>query len=119
MPGKGYHFPDGPYVEYAGELPEARDALRTALDAACAALLAEDREVTVRFMPKEEMPSVCLFVPEELPAGKPGRVVLYGADGIPCGGTHVARLGEIGAVTIRKIRPERGGIRVGYDIARA
>ncbi len=70
--------------------------------------------VSIQFMPKEEMHTVCQNVPEYLPEGKPARVVMYGAAGIPCGGTHVNNLGTIGTITIRKIKKEKDAIRVSY-----
>ena len=53
-----------------------------------------------------------------IPAGKPARVVMYGAIGIPCGGTHVANLSEIRHLTIRKIKKEKEQVKVSYDVAR-
>jgi Ser-tRNA(Ala) deacylase AlaX len=37
---------------------------------------------------------------------------------MPCGGTPVADLSEIGRMTIRKIKQEGRNIRIGYDVAR-
>lgn len=118
-PTKGYHFPEGPYVEYHGSLDDIdRTALAASLADACARIVAADAPVTVRFMPREEMTTVCAHVPTDLPPGKPARVVLFGTDGTPCGGTHVAHLGMIGAITIRKVKAEgTGSVRIGYDVA--
>jgi Ser-tRNA(Ala) deacylase AlaX len=63
------------------------------------------------------MAALCHFVPQELPAGKPQRVVLYGDFGVPCGGTHVANLGDIGRIVIRKLKPSGQTIRVSYAVA--
>ena len=119
VPGKGYHFPDGPYVEYAGtRAEEGREKLKADLEAACNACVAEARATKLIFMPKSEMHSVCHFVPDYLPEGKPARVVMYGDFGVPCGGTHVNNLSEIKRIIIRKIKPEKDKIRVAYDIER-
>lgn len=91
VPGKGYHFPEGPYVEYVGSLGE---------------------------MDKEKMKEVFHFVPDYIPEGKPARVVMYGDFGVPCGGTHVGNLGDIRHTIIRKIKAEGAHIRVAYDIER-
>lgn len=120
VPGKGFHFPQGPYVEYAGSI-EGMDAaavekLRADLESKCNEIVNAGAEVTLCFMPKEEMSSVCSFVPDYIPAGKPARVVMYGAIGIPCGGTHVANLKNIKGITIRKIKKEKDAVRVSYDI---
>ncbi|MBI4128278.1 MAG: hypothetical protein HY459_04400 [Parcubacteria group bacterium] len=121
IPGKGYHFPDGPYVEYTSNLEGLeldRESLRTELETLCNRLVAEDREVSVRFMSKEEMASVCHFVPDYIPEGKPARVVFFGDFGVPCGGTHVTHLAEIGRITIRKVRIQGNTAKVSYDVVR-
>ncbi len=118
-PGKGYHFPDGPYVEYIGSLEGLdKEKLKTDIEKFCNKFVEEDRKTELRFIPKEEMSSVCHFVPDYIPEGKPARVVMYGDFGVPCGGTHVNNLREVGNMIIRKIRDERGNIRVGYDVER-
>ncbi len=119
IPGKGYHFPDGPYVEYAGSLEGVdKEDLKTKLEKACNDFVREGRKTELRFMPKSEMSLVCHFVPDYIPEGKPARVVMYGDFGIPCGGTHVSNLQEIKQMTIRKIKADGKNIRVGYDVVR-
>jgi alanyl-tRNA synthetase len=117
IPGKGYHFPQGPYVEYCGSL-EGQDIalLKIQIEESCAALIQENVETRVLRMPKEAMHTVCEFVPDYIPADKPARVVMYGDFGIPCGGTHVRRLGDIGKLTIRKIKQEKENIRISYAV---
>lgn len=119
IPGKGYHFPDGPYVEYAGSLEELdKERVKADLESSCNRLIREGREAKLLFMDKDQMRSVCHFVPEYIPEGKPSRVVLFGDFGVPCGGTHVNNIKEIGSMTIRKVNTERGNIKVGYDVER-
>lgn len=43
---------------------------------------------------------------------------MFGNFAVPCGGTHVNNLTEIKPMTIRKIKMERGNIRVSYDVKR-
>lgn len=119
-PGKGYHFPDGPYVEYEGGADASnsdKEKLKTDIEAVCNTILAEDHETKAVFVEKEAMAALCHFVPENIPSGKPGRVMRFGdAFGVPCGGTHVARLGEIKKMVIRKIKQSGNTIRVGYEV---
>lgn len=116
-PGKGYHFPNGPYVEYSGSMIGTDiEKLKTDLEDACKKIVQQGIETRILFMPKEEMGSVCVFVPDYIPANKPARVVMYGDFGIPCGGTHVNNLSEIGKITIRKIKQDGENIRVSYSI---
>src|SRR3989338_1480881 len=79
-PGKGYHFPQGPYDEYEGSL----DGL--------------DKEKL-----KSDLEGLC------------NTYVLAGF-AMPCGGTPVADLADIGPITIRKIKQEKDKIRIGYDV---
>lgn len=119
IPGKGYHFPNGPYVEYQGSLEDLdREKLKADLEELCNKFVAEDRKTTLHFMEKEKMHEVCHHVPDYLPEGKPARVVMYGDFGVPCGGTHVSQLSELKQMSIRKIKPEGSMIRVSYDVAR-
>lgn len=119
VPGKGYHFPEGPYVEYAGSLEGRQaEALKADLTRRCGEIVGAGIETYVRFVEAKEMRRLCRFVPENLPEGKPMRIVFYGDFGVPCGGTHVARLSDIGPVTIRKIKQNREIVRVSYDVAR-
>ena len=85
MPGKGYHFPDGAYVQYSGELGDTdREKLKLELENACNRIIELSLEVKAVFMDRNEMQKVCHFVPDYLPEGKPGRVVVFGDFGVPC-----------------------------------
>jgi len=119
IPGKGYHFPEGPYVEYAGSLEGLdKEKLKTDFENLCNKFINENMETKLLFMEKEKMKEVCHFVPDYIPEGKPGRVVVYGDFGVPCGGTHVSSLSEIKIMTIRKVKSEGTNIRVAYDVER-
>ena len=119
VPGKGYHFPDGPYVEYEGNLEgQDMEKLKSDLENKCNGLINKDIETSLKFMSKDQMKEVCHFVPDYLPEGKPARVVFFANFGVPCGGTHVNNLSEIKSMIIRKIKQDGKNIKVGYDIAR-
>lgn len=119
IPQKGFHFPEGPYVEYTGSLERFdKEKLKTDIEKLCNKFIQEGREIKLLFMDKEKMASVCHFVPGYIPEGKPGRVVMFGDFGIPCGGTHVNNLKEISQMTIRKIKPNGDIMRVAYDVSR-
>ena len=119
IPGKGFHFPEGPYVEYAGSLDAIdKEKLKIDIEDLCHKFIQEKRTTKLLFMDKEKMSEVCHFVPDYVPESKPGRVVMYGDFGIPCGGTHVSNLSEIRSMTIRKIKLEKDNIRVAYDVVR-
>lgn len=117
-PGKGFHFPQGPYVEYAGSLDGLdKEKVKTDLETLCKKFIGEDIITKIIFPAPEEMVHIMGRNPAAIvPDGKSPRVVMFGSFGVPCGGTHVKNLGEIGAVTIRKIKSEGPNIRVGYDV---
>jgi Ser-tRNA(Ala) deacylase AlaX len=120
VPGKGYHFPQGPYIEYSGNLEDAGDieSFKKKLEEKTNEIIQKNDPVTIRFMEKEKMHEVCHHVPDYLPPNKPTRVVMYGSAGIPCGGTHVNNLAAIGQVIIRKVKKEKDAIRVSYEAAK-
>ena len=119
VPGKGYHFSEGPYVEYAGSFDMAeKEKLKSDIETLCNKFITEDRKVEVRLMDKEKLAEVCKFVPDYIPEGKPCRVVMYGSFAVPCGGTHVTHLDEVRRMTIRELKNKGGNIRVAYDIER-
>lgn len=119
IPGKGYHFPDGPYVEYAGSPNELdKEKLRADIEILCNKFVKDNLETKLLFMSKEKMKEVCHFVPDYIPEGKPARVVMYGDFGVPCGGTHVSKLGDIRHITIRKIKIKQPNVQVAYDVVR-
>ena len=84
-----------------------KDALTSALNA----LIAADHPVTEVWITDAELeanPSLVRTMAVKPPVGSGKvRLVLIGADGAvdrqPCGGTHVRRTGEIGAVAVTKI----------------
>ena len=102
-PGKGYHFPQGPYIEYSGSL-HGKDIsdLMMEIEARCQEIIGRNTQTRVEFSGTKTRD------------GKPLRIVYYGDTGIPCGGTHVANLKDIGEVTIRKIKQDKETIKLSY-----
>lgn len=85
VPGKGFHFPVGSYVEYSGEIKlDSREAFIARLESVCNQIIMENRKVSVSFSKNKTQ------------NGKALRTVHYGDFGIECGGTHVSELSEIG-----------------------
>lgn len=119
IPDKGFHFPDGPYVEYQGNATEEqRESLKAQIEEICNKHIAEEIPVRAEFVDKEKLKEVCKNVPDNIPEGKPTRVVIFGNFAVPCGGTHVANLSELQHETIRKIKNEGENVRVAYDVQR-
>jgi Ser-tRNA(Ala) deacylase AlaX len=115
-PGKAYHFPDGPYVEYEGE-PAAADKEGVTREVGSEAnrLIASDLPVSVVVTNSEEADKLCGGLPEYVDRNKPIRVVSIGESvGCPCAGTHLQSVGEIGPLVVSKIKTKGGKTRVSY-----
>lgn len=114
---KGQHYPDLSAVEYAGTWdPENADNLKQDIEAKANEFTKSGSNNTLKFMTPDEMKSVCKHVPENLPTNKPSRVVLYDDFGIPCGGTHVRNIADVGEIRIPKLKQKKGVIRVTYEV---
>lgn len=117
VPSKGYHFPQGPYVEYKGTVTEdEKENLKSSLEKIMDQKVSEKIPVSTMFIEKSEIGNYCRHVPENIPSGKPVRIVLFSNFGVPCGGTHIDNLSMLKKVIIRKIKQEKDAVRVSYDI---
>lgn len=118
-PGRGAHFPHMSFVEY--EVPEETadtEAVKAALEEELKTLTASDYQNQLQYVDKSDLSKYCRHVPENIPVNKPTRMVLYADDfGIPCGGTHVKNVKEIGEITITKIKVKKGLAKVSYAVA--
>ncbi len=113
-PGKGYHFVEGPYVEYIGVVPDKeRDPLIEILNKHLTDLISEAKQKNLKTFKKicdyKEAGEHLGGVPDYVPSGSDVRVLkLVPEDcGCPCGGTHVNSITEIGKVTVSKIKKKK------------
>lgn len=119
IPGKGYHFPDSPYVEYDGQIDfEKRDELIADIAKLGNEFIKQAMPVSFKFVNYDELKKLCRHIPENIPTNKPTRVVIFDNFAVPCGGTHVKNLAELEELTITKIKNKDGKIRVGYNVSR-
>lgn len=104
--GKGYHFEEGPYVEYIptkeGRQLEMKDA--KAKDAAITEISQKMKELIAK------------NVPTEVGFVDGMRTVKMEGVSCGCGGTHVEGSGELREVSIKKIQAKQGNIRVSYAL---
>ena len=116
-PGKGFHFPDGPYVEYSGALEQKNiENLAKNIECQVNQLIEQKIPVEIKFVTKDQVHLFSRFSTQNLPDNKPIRIVLYNDFGTPCGGIHVKNSAEIGNIIIRKIKIKGNIIRVSYDV---
>jgi len=119
-PGKGYHFPDGPYVEYTGKIPEDKPDLKEQLQTTTNRIITENEESdkTIAQVYDYEEAKKNFQVPDYLPAGKPFRWIKLSKedDGCPCGGTHVKSIKEIVGIEVTKVQKKGKNVRVYYNV---
>jgi Ser-tRNA(Ala) deacylase AlaX len=117
VPDKGAHYPDMAFVEYDGEFNgEEKDKYISELQTKINELLEKGSQNTIQFMTPEKMEETDAIVPDNLPKGKPTRVVFYDDFAVPCGGTHVKDIKEVGKLDITNIKRKNGKIRVSYKV---
>ncbi|MBT3584582.1 MAG: hypothetical protein HN509_06730 [Halobacteriovoraceae bacterium] len=93
---KGYHFPNGSYIEFEGQLEvEKEEAIALVNQKLCQAISSK--------WPVEisEMGGVRQIAMGPFPS-------------VACGGTHVANLEQIGRVVVTKVKRKKGRIRFSY-----
>ena len=101
-----YHYPEGPCVSYNGTLNNSpKDELQHVIQEHCQRLIANDLKVFIEFANDDPKDCTC-----------ERRMRISGVVSIPCGGTHVNSLGEIGKLTIRKIETKSGKVRICYKV---
>jgi alanyl-tRNA synthetase len=107
---------DDSYVGYRGDSPTI-EQLRTA-EKMENELIEKGADVTARVVARNEVTSL---LPEfasldRLPKDRNLRIVtIEGFQGMPCGGTHVRNISEIGRFQLKPIRPSEEGFRVNFD----
>ncbi|XP_065636390.1 uncharacterized protein LOC111988495 [Quercus suber] len=118
-PTKGYHFPDGPFVEYKGTVPQNEmQGKQKDIELEANALISEGGKVSVAILPYEEAFEQCGgSLPDYIPKGSTPRIVKLGnSPGGPCGGTHVSDISEIGILKVSQIRSKKGMTKVFYNV---
>jgi Ser-tRNA(Ala) deacylase AlaX len=117
VPIKGYHFADGSYVEF---LNEAGVDGATLLDRANERLAHDvtlNLPVTAAYSDFETIQALRPYLAPNIPREKPSRIVTIGGyRSLPCGGTHVSSLAELGSIRITKVKSQKGNLKVSYQI---
>lgn len=112
-PTKGFHFPDGSYVEYDGIIENSAEIIPI-LQKNIDELIAQNLQVERKDLSPEEAQSKGVLAP----AGKSARVINFAGFSIcGCGGTHVNNASEIDKIIIRKIKFNQGKTKITYSVA--
>lgn len=116
---KGAHYQHTSFVEYsAEEFNQAKCAdITTAIEVYANKFIAAGTINKLLFMPLDQLHTVCRHIPTNIPSNKPVCVVIYSENfGVPCGGTHVHNLADVGTIKIIKIKQKSGIIKVSYSV---
>ena len=123
-PIKGYHFVDGPYVEYKGTIPpEDRDEALKKLQTAFQDIISEEIETKIEVLPREQAKELCGRLAENFESMSGGgdesemvRIVTVAGLPCPCGGTHIKHTGVLKERKwgITGIKNKKGVLRVKY-----
>jgi Ser-tRNA(Ala) deacylase AlaX len=118
MPGRGAHYPHMSFVEFETGDFVADNTVQGSVQREVDALVSSGDYVNkILFIPVSKMGQYCHHVPENIPTNKPARLVLYADDfGIPCGGTHVQLVRDIGKIDVTKVKSKKGITRVNYRV---
>mmetsp|Transcript_10991 Transcript_10991/g.16999 ORF Transcript_10991/g.16999 Transcript_10991/m.16999 type:complete len:276 (+) Transcript_10991:146-973(+) len=120
-PTKGYHFLDGPYVEYKGSIdPKERPQLLENLQAAFGQLVDEDIPTKIEALSKNDAETAFNRVAQNFDLSEYGdediRIVTVAGWPCPCGGTHVKSTSDLKERKwgIRGMKSKKGVVRVKY-----
>lgn len=127
-PTKGYHFLDGPYVEYKGSIDvKEREEFLSRLKVAYQELIDEDLPTNIQTLPLDEADSLCNRLAQNFnvkdftsptDTNPTVRVVTVAGWNCPCGGTHVRSTGALKerGWRVKGLRCKKGVVRVRYGL---
>lgn len=118
-PTKGYHFQNGPFVEYKGTVPpQELQSKQQELELEANKLIAMGGKVFTSVLLYEEAVQLCGgTLPDYIPKGSTPRIVKMGENtGCPCGGTHVSDISELLSLKVPQIRTKKGITKVFYTL---
>lgn len=101
-PDRAYHYPEGPYVQYFLEKNMSQEELD---------IIKEKIEKHGKDIIKKDLPIIIRLAPDD---SSYRIVTITGYKDIPCGGTHVNTINEIKSFIIKKIKIEKGFLRISY-----
>jgi Ser-tRNA(Ala) deacylase AlaX len=116
-PIKGYHFHDGSYVEFINsdsiDVTRLLDQANTAIHNAISGHKLVSASYSNFDIIRKIRPHLAPFIPQD----KPSRIVEIGDYlPLPCGGTHVRSLDELGLLRVTKAKRAKENIRVSYEV---
>ncbi|MFN6486354.1 MULTISPECIES: alanine--tRNA ligase-related protein [unclassified Nostoc] len=113
---KGYHFPDGSYVEFQGSPSfENMETFIAEVNTKISEALNKTTSVEASLITSEQLAARWSNIPSNLPPEKSLRVVTIGnLHPTPCGGTHLKSLNELKSVVVTKAKRQKGNLKISY-----
>jgi alanyl-tRNA synthetase len=110
---KCHAFPGEAYIEFRGdEMPNEgllRESLRNAIT--------DNLSTKIFETDRRQFESAYYKLPYEIPEVKKFRVMqIENYPPIPCGGTHVKSTGEIGEITLKKMKQKNGLLKISFGV---
>lgn len=107
---KGYHFPQGTYVEYEGSIEDTAQ-VKEQLEEALSSLREQNIPLTIRYISSQEAKHKGILLKQ----GAEARMVAFqGYEECGCAGTHVKTTAQLPEITIRKITSKKGRTKISY-----
>lgn len=114
---KGHSFPNEAYVEFQGDIHVTEAINITTLQKTIDEAIAKNYKTKIFEVDPESFDKQFYKLPYNIPENKKFRVMQIGEMlPVPCGGTHLSSLGEIGHVSIRKIKAKNNCVRISYEV---
>lgn len=117
-PIKGYHYPDGAYVEFDGDKSEIAENILERIHFAMAIDRQAHLKIAAEIISADDTTKLNqAMLPENFRPNpnKPLRLVtIEGYKSVPCGGTHLSGIREIKSLQATKIFWKNGKIRISY-----
>jgi len=111
---KGYHFKDGPFVEFQGSMDQVLAELPAKLNEVLRELVEADIPTTVELLSRDDAGTKCGCDTSTYPPQV--RVVSVGDRPCPCGGTHIKSTKDLGCVNVTKVKKKKNVYKVSYSV---
>ena len=110
---KGHSFPGEAYVEFQGGDPIDAEVLQKAINES---IIKNDKTIVFE-IDHTSFEKQFYKLPYSIPENKNFRVMQIGDMApVPCGGTHLSLIGEIGMMKIKKIKNKNGILHISYEV---
>jgi len=114
---KGYHFPNGSYVEFEGNNIDNTEKLIERINQLAIESIKAKKQINVEVISINELSKKCKNIPSYLySTNKPIRIMtIDGFEPIPCGGTHLKNLSDLSILKVTKIKFKKGKVKISYE----